>query len=159
MSRDSTYTVQRATVIDAPAARIYEQIADFHRWPAWSPWEDIDPDLQRSYEGAESGVGAVYRWSGNRKAGQGRMEIVDATEPSRVRIDLMFEKPWKARNDIWFRIEPQGGKSRVTWSMTGKKTLATKLLGIVRSMDQMVGPDFEKGLSRLRIATTDTTET
>ena len=47
-----------------------------HQWTRWSPWEDVDPDLHRAYSGAEEGVGAVYAWSGNRKAGAGRMEII-----------------------------------------------------------------------------------
>ena len=150
---DDTYTVERSATISAPPARIYEEIVDFHNWRKWSPWEDVDPALQRVYSGAESGTGAVYSWSGNRKAGQGRMTITDVAEPSRVRIDLVFEKPFKARNDTVFTIEPDGAGSRVTWTMTGKKTLATKVMGIFKSMDSLVGPDFEKGLARLKATT------
>lgn len=72
---------------------------------AWSPWEGVDPELQGSYSGANSGTGAVYSWSGNRNAGRGRMEIIDVLEPQRVRIDLVFEKPWKAPNDIVFNFD------------------------------------------------------
>ncbi len=150
---DDTYTVERSVTMDAPAERIYEQIADFHNWTNWSPWEDVDPELKRSFSGAESGPGAVYGWSGNRKAGQGRMEITDATQPSRVQIDLRFEKPFKARNDTWFTISSEGSGSRVTWTMTGQKTLMTKVMGIFTSMDKMIGPDFEKGLGRLKTTT------
>jgi uncharacterized protein YndB with AHSA1/START domain len=150
---DDTYTVQRTATMQAPPARVFDEIADFHNWTSWSPWEDIDPGLQRTYSGAPAGVGAVYQWSGNRKAGQGRMEIVDATEPTRVRIDLAFEKPWKSRSDTVFTIEPEGSGSRVTWSMTGKKTLMTKVMGIFTSMDKVIGPDFEKGLARLKTTT------
>lgn len=149
---DNTYTVHRSIAIDCPPAAVYEQIADFHNWTKWSPWEDVDPALNRGYSGPQSGTGAVYTWSGNRKAGQGRMEIVDAVEPSRVRIDLAFEKPWKARNDTSFTIVPEGPGSRVTWSMTGQKTLVTKVMGIFKSMDAFLGPDFEKGLARLKTA-------
>jgi len=145
MAQD-TYTV----TIDADPARIYDQIIDFHKWTGWSPWEDLDPALRRTYSGADSGTGAVYAWSGNRKAGQGRMEITQAAHPSRVAIDLVFEKPFKARNDTVFTIEPTGSGSRVTWTMTGKKTLMTKAMGIFTSMDKLVGPDFEKGLARLK---------
>jgi len=148
-----TYTVERSTRIEASPERIYARIADFRSWPQWSPWEDVDPDLERTYSGADSGVGAVYAWSGNRRAGRGRMEIVDATEPSRVGIDLVFEKPLKARNDTSFTIAPSGGGALVTWSMTGRRTLATKVIGLVRSMDAFLGPDFEKGLARLRATT------
>lgn len=147
-----TYTVERSATIDAPPDRVYAQIADFHNWTKWSPWEDVDPQLKRTYSGADSGTGAVYAWSGNRKAGQGRMEITDASEPSRVHIDLVFEKPWKARNYTWFAVEPEGSGSRVTWSMTGKKTLMTKMMGVFKSMESFLGPDFEKGLARLKAA-------
>jgi uncharacterized protein YndB with AHSA1/START domain len=145
-----TYTVERSVTIDAPPERIYHQIADFRSWVNWSPWEGLDPELKRTYSGAESGTGAVYAWSGNRKAGQGRMEITDATEPSRVQIDLAFEKPWKARNETVFTIRPEGSGSRVTWRMTGKKTLMTKVMGVFKSMEQLLAPDFERGLARLK---------
>lgn len=147
---DSTYTVQRSTTINAQPTRIYDQIVDFHNWTHWSPWEDLDPDLKRTYSGATSGTGAVYAWSGNRKAGQGRMEITDTSEPSGVAIDLLFEKPFKARNGIVFTIAPEGSSSRVTWSMTGKKTLVTRAMGIFTSMDKFLGGDFERGLTRLK---------
>jgi uncharacterized protein YndB with AHSA1/START domain len=147
------YTVERSTTMAAPPERVYAQVENFHNWANWSPWEELDPQMQRTYSGAEAGAGAVYSWSGNRKAGQGRMEIAEAAEPSRVRIDLSFEKPWKSRNDTVFTIEPTQAGSRVTWTMTGEKTLMTKVLGIFTSMDKMVGPDFEKGLARLKAVT------
>ncbi len=150
---EDKYTVERSATIAAPPARIYEELVDFHRWTAWSPWEDLDPQLQRTYSGPESGVGAVYAWSGNRKAGKGQMEIREATEPSKVGIDLEFVKPFKASNDTVFTIEPEGSGSRVTWRLTGKKTAMTKVMGIFTSMDKMVGPDFEKGLARLKAVT------
>lgn len=148
-----TYTVERSATIAAPPARIYEQVVNFHNWTSWSPWERLDPNLQRSYSGADLGVGAVYGWSGNRKAGQGRMEITSAQEPSRVQIELVFEKPFKARNDTLFTIQPDAAGSRVTWSMTGKKTLMTTVMGIFVSMDKLVGPDFERGLAQLKVTT------
>lgn len=149
---EDTYTVQRSVTIEAPPARIYAQIADFHTWTNWSPWEDLDAALSRTYSGAESGIGAVYVWSGNRRAGQGRMTITDAVEPSKVQIDLVFERPWKTRNDIVFSITPEASRSRVTWSMTGKRTLMTKMMGIFTSMDKLLGPDFERGLEQLKAA-------
>lgn len=147
---ESKYTVTRSTTIAATPDRVYDELADFRNWQRWSPWEDLDPDLRRTYSGAESGTGSVYAWSGNRKAGQGRMEMTEAVRPSRVAIDLAFEKPWKARNDTGFVITPDGAGSRVTWTMTGDKTLMTRVLGLFTSMDKMVGRDFEKGLARLK---------
>src|SRR4051812_29669161 len=88
LRKPDTFRVQRAVTIDAPPERIFPLIADFHRWKAWSPWEERDPDLQRSYSGAASGRGAVYQWKGNRNVGSGRMEILDAPPPERIVIKL-----------------------------------------------------------------------
>jgi len=147
---DDMYTVERSTTIDAPPARIYAQVANFHRWRAWSPWEGLDPDLRRTYTGPDTGSGATYAWAGNRKAGEGRMEITEASEPTRVSIDLQFLKPFKARNETVFDIRPDGSGARVTWAMTGRRTLVTKIMGVFKSMDAMVGPDFERGLASLK---------
>ena len=148
-----TYTVERSAIITAPAKDIYEQIIDLRNWRSWSPWDELDPDMDRTYSGADSGVGAVYNWSGNRKAGEGRMEILDATEPSNVTIAVAFVKPFKSSSTTRFLLEPTEGATKVTWTMTGPKTTMVKVIGIFRSMDKMVGPDFEKGLRSLAVAT------
>lgn len=148
----NTFTIERSTTIDAPATGIHERLVDFHRWGEWSPWEDIDPAMTRTFSGAESGVGAVYEWSGNKKAGSGRMEVLDAHAPTSATIDLQFLKPFKAHNQIRFALVEDGGATAVAWTMTGPKTFMTKVMGIFKSMDAMVGPDFEKGLAQLKAA-------
>ena len=149
----SNYTVERSTKINAPASAIYEQIADFHRWTAWSPWEGLDPDMKRTYSGPESGPGAAYAWSGNRKAGEGQMEITQAAPPSRVEVALDFLKPFKSSSITTFDLVAEGEATRVIWTMTGPKTLMTRVIGLFKSMDKMIGPDFEKGLDRLATVT------
>ena len=147
----STYTVERSATIAAPPEQIYPHLADFHAWMAWSPWEDLDPNQQRTFSGAESGTGAAYAWSGNRKAGQGTMRITDAQTPNKVDIALEFEKPFKSSNTIRFQLVPvNDSATKVNWTMVGPKTLATKIMGIFKSMDKMIGPDFERGLARLK---------
>jgi len=148
-----TYTVERTTTINAPVEMIYRQISDFHNWRAWSPWDDLDPDMQRSYSGPDSGVGAGYAWSGNRKAGKGTMKITEVVEPASVQIALEFLKPFKSSSTTTFNLQPQGESTEVTWTMTGPNTLMTRIMGIYKSMDKMVGPDFERGLSQLKAAT------
>jgi hypothetical protein len=145
-----TYAVERIATITAPAASIYAHIADFHNWTAWSPWDDLDPDMERTYSGTESGTGAAYAWSGNRKAGEGRMKVTEAVEPSRVIIALDFLKPFKSSSTTTFDLKPDGEATRVTWTMMGPMTLMTRVMGIFKSMDKMIGPDFEKGLERLK---------
>ena len=78
------------------------------------------------------------------------MEITDAVEPSSVQIALDFLKPFKSSSTTTFNLKPQGEATEVTWTMTGPKTLMTRVMGVFKSMDKMVGPDFEKGLNQLK---------
>jgi uncharacterized protein YndB with AHSA1/START domain len=148
----SQYVVERSAVIPAPSRAVFDLIVDFHRWTAWSPWEDIDPTMYRGYSGAASGVGAIYEWHGNRKAGTGRMEITEVDAPSRVQIALQFIKPFKSKSTTTFELSESGGSTNVTWRMVGPTTLATRVMGIFMSMDTMIGKDFEKGLAQLATA-------
>jgi carbon monoxide dehydrogenase subunit G len=145
-----TFTVEREIRVDAPAAALYERIADFHRWSAWSPFEELDPEMERKFDGPEAGVGAVYEWSGNMKAGTGRMEMVEAVPARRVVIDQRNLKPMKSQSTVTFSLEESGEGTAVTWSMTGPVTRMTRVMGVFKSMDKMVGPIFEQGLAKLK---------
>ena len=145
----SSYTIRRSAVIEAPSQSVYEQSADFHNGTGWSPKEGLDPNMEL-YSGAPSGEDSKYWWSGNSKAGQGRMEILEAEAPSHLLIDLVFEKPWKSHSVTEFTIDGRGSGTEVSWSMTGPMTLVTRVMGIFKSMDSMLGPDFEKGLAQLK---------
>ena len=145
----STYEVTRNAVIPAPAEEIFPLVNSFREWTRWSPWESVDPAMERSYSGSDSGVGAKYAWNGNRKAGAGTMEIVESAEPDNIRIRLEFSKPFKAVNPTTFTFTPAGSGTQVTWTMTGENKGIGKLFALFMSMDKMIGADFEKGLAAL----------
>jgi hypothetical protein len=147
----SDFEVSRSATVEADPARVRGLVNDFHEWPAWSPWEDLDPAMQRTYSGPDAGVGAQYAWSGNRKAGQGSMEITSST-PESIGIRLTFLKPWQATNDVTFTFVHQGSGTDVTWRLAGEQKGIAAVFGKVFSMDRLVGKDFEKGLARLRAA-------
>lgn len=152
MTRMTEYTVvSRSARINATPEEIVPLLADLHRWREWSPWEDLDPELQRRYDGPESGVGAGYEWSGNRKAGAGRMQITGVT-PGSVDLDVTFTKPFKSESRSAFRLTAVGDETDVTWQMMTPKSLVTRIMGIFVSMDKMIGPDLEKGLTQLNRA-------
>jgi hypothetical protein len=148
----ATFTVTRSTTIAADAERVHALVDDFRAWKAWSPWEDLDPDLQREYSGPAKGVGARYAWAGNRKAGKGEMEITGSA-PERIDLVVHFEKPMKATNPTRFDLNPVGDAgTEVVWTMTGENKGVAALFARVVNMDKLVGRDFEKGLARLKVA-------
>jgi len=149
-TRPDAFRVQRSATIKAPPEKIFPHLADFHAWPSWSPWEKIDPALQRTYSGPNSGPGAVYEWSGNKNIGSGRMEILEAAPSSRVLVKLDFLAPFEAHNTAEFTLQPSGDGTTVTWAMYGPNTLMSKLMSLVFNMETMVGPQFETGLNNLK---------
>lgn len=146
-----SFSISRATTIAADPALVHRLVNDFHEWQAWSPWEGLDADLTRTYSGPDSGVGAHYAWSGNRRAGEGSMEIVGVT-PERIDVSLTFLKPWKGTNDVTFTLTPSSGATDVVWMMSGEQKGLMGVLGKVVPMDRIVGKDFEKGLAQLKAA-------
>lgn len=148
----STFEISRRAVIEADPARVYDLIADFRQWPAWSPWEGADPDLERTYSGADRGVGARYAWSGNRKAGAGSMQITQA-DPERLDLTLSFRKPFRATNETTFTLDPTpSGGTEVTWTMRGERSGLMGVVSRILPIDTMIARDFEKGLARLDAA-------
>jgi hypothetical protein len=142
--------VQRATSIKAPADRIFPLINDFQQWRTWSPYESKDPAMKRSYDGAESGKGAVYAWDGNKNVGSGRMEILEASAPAKITIKLDFFKPFEGHNTAEFTMLPQGDVTNLTWTMVGPAVFMSKLMQVFINLDHMIGRDFEVGLANLK---------
>ena len=149
-SKPDSYRVERSATIQAPPERIFELINDFRNWPKWSPWEKLDPDLKRDLGGSPTGVGSYYAWQGNKKAGQGRMEITESEPPRRVKLDLNFIKPFKSNNVTTFTLEPRDAGTHVHWTMDGPSPLMMKVMMLFMNMDKLVGRDFEEGLSNLK---------
>lgn len=151
-TKPDTFFVERNIVIAASPQTVYPLIDDFRKWSEWSPWEKLDPAMQRTHSGAASGVGAIYEWQGNSDVGQGRMAIVDSSPPLMLAIKLDFIAPMEASNVTMFELMPQGEATRVRWTMSGANTYLSKLMQVFVSMDSLVGGDFEKGLADMKSA-------
>ncbi|OMH32995.1 SRPBCC family protein [Tersicoccus sp. Bi-70] len=151
----SSFAISRSRVVDAPAETLFPFVDDFHRWTAWSPFEGVGPQLERTYSGPTAGVGARYAWRGDRKAGAGSMEITESDPHTRIGLTVEFIKPFKAVNHTTFTFDAAGaGSTRVTWTMTGRNRGLWALLARIVPMDRILGGDFEKGLEQLAVAAT-----
>ncbi len=144
------FSVVRETDIAAKPAAVFEQINDFRNWGAWSPWEKMDPNLQRNFDGASQGVGAKYSWIGNKKVGEGSMEITKSVPSSNMQLDLHFLKPFKADNVTEFTLTPTAKGTHFKWEMRGQTPFMLRVMKLFFNMDKIVGKDFENGLSNLK---------
>jgi hypothetical protein len=146
----SEFRITRRAIISAPAPAVFAQVNDFHKWEAWSPWEQIDPGLKRTYEGAPAGTGAAYSWAGNNQVGEGRMTITESRPSDLIRIKLEFLKPFAATHTAEFTFKPESDQTAVTWSMAGANKFIARGIGLFMNMDKMIGGQFERGLAELK---------
>ena len=153
-TKPDRFSVQRAIAVRAPAEKVFALIVDFHQWGSWSPYENKDPAMKRSYSGPASGKGAVYGWEGNKNVGSGRMEILEASMPSKIVIKLDFFSPFEGHNTAEFTMLPQGDATtvttNVTWLMHGPAPFMSRMMQVFMNLDHMIGKDFEVGLANLK---------
>lgn len=151
-TRPDEMNVVRSLEMAARPEAAYSQIEDFHHWTKWSPWDELDPNQKKTYDGEPRGKGAITGWNGNDDVGEGRMTITDAQAPNKVDIDLEFIRPFESSSKVTFTVDPAGAGSKVTWSMKGENNLMAKAIGIFMDFETAVGADFEKGLGKLKVA-------
>lgn len=149
-TKPNTFRVERKITINASPEKVFSLIDDFHHWPSWSPWEKLDPAMNRTYSGASSGKGAGYAWEGNKKVGKGAMEIRESIPSTKIVIKLDFLVPFEAHNTAEFELTKSGEGTTVTWAMFGPVALMMKVMHVFMSMDSMIGKDFESGLNNMK---------
>ncbi|AXI01878.1 SRPBCC family protein [Aquirhabdus parva] len=149
-TKPDTFQLHRSIRISAPPERIFPLINDFHQWQSWSPWENIDPTMIRTFEGTPEGLGTIYSWAGQGKVGSGRMEITLSNPFDQIIIQLDFLKPFEAHNIAEFSIVNLGDSTEVTWEMRGPSPFIAKVMGLFFNMDRVVGKDFETGLANIK---------
>lgn len=147
------FRVQRSASIKAPPEKVFAQINDLKAWASWSPYEKKDPAMKRTFGAVTAGKGAAYEWDGDKNVGKGRMEIIEAAQPSRIVIKLDFFEPFEAHNTAEFTMDGKGDATTVTWAMYGPANFLSKLMGLFLNMDRMIGTDFETGLAHLKSIT------
>jgi effector-binding domain-containing protein len=144
--------VERSIVIARPQATVFTVLDGFRHFQAWSPWTTLDPAMKVSLEGPATGVGARLRWTSEQASvGSGSQEIVESLPYRRISTRLAssgMEVEHRAR----FELAPsdEGRGTRVAWVMEadfGANPL-DRWFGLL--LDRMVGPDYERGLARLK---------
>lgn len=150
-TKPDSFHYERKAIIQAPPEKIFAILNDLHRGIEWSPFEQTDPDMKRTFEGAKTGKGSIYHWDGNGEAGAGTLEIVEVTPPTNIKYKLSFTRPFEGVNTVEFNLESfQDGVTDVTWSMYGPNTYMAKLISVFMDCEKMIGEQFHKGLANLK---------
>jgi uncharacterized membrane protein len=142
--------VERSITINQKQDVLFNYVNDLRNWNNWTPWYQLDTMAKFTYEGPQSGTGAIIRWDSNNKdVGKGSIIIFESKPDSLIRQHLNFMEQ-KDTAHSYFRFEPVTGGTLVKWGFDVDAG-ANPLLRIMGSfMDDYIGMDFDKGLSRLK---------
>lgn len=158
-TRPADFRVQRTALLTAAPATLFDQVNDQHKFALWNPFMKLDPNIQNSFSGPESGVGAVCSWEGNRQVGAGSCTIIESKPVELVKFRLDWKRPMQGTATADFSFKSQGDKTAVTWAMYGKNTFMGKVMSLFMDCDKMCGAQFEKGLADLGAVTAAPTTT
>ena len=143
----SDFDVSRKQSIRAPAAVIYENVNDYKNWTTWSSWLEKNPETKVTFPDKTSGVGGSYSWEDD--DGIGSMTTTAIDPPKGIEQEMRFgEFP---PSKVMWQFDENNGITDVTWRMTGENLpFIMKFFGAISGgFDEMMGPDFERGLEKL----------
>lgn len=144
----SEYKVVRTIVINNSPEEISKKIVDFNEWNNWSPWIGIDSTEDYKFNDT-IGIGGKMSWTGE-MIGSGNMAITSVSSDS-IKYDLVFMSPWESFSSGSLSFVKTDEGTTVTWTNEGKLGWPVmRLMDFFKGFDSMMGPDFEKGLAKLK---------
>lgn len=146
-----TYDVSRSVEIAKPKDEVFTYLRSLKNMDEWSPWAKKDPNMEKKFTGTDGEVGSQSYWNGNKEVGEGEQEIKRIFDGERIESELRFLKPFKSTSDCYTKVEDLGeGNTKVTWGFSGNNKFPMNIMTLFKSMDSMVGPDFEDGMASLK---------
>jgi carbon monoxide dehydrogenase subunit G len=130
---------ERSVRVAAPPAVVLAVISDLRRWPEWWPRERLEDEVQRTYGGPATGVGASSYWSAGDAVVRGRMTITDASD-GKIEVELELSGSRHAESDLEFSVAAEEGGTRLSASLVGDRDLEGKRLGVFSSAERRMGP-------------------
>jgi len=145
----SNYEITRSVTIDSPVDEVHAYLNNIEQWPRWAPWHNTENEVSIRSGKIKKGVGATQTWSG--EGGLGSLEITRSSLQSGIEYVLHFGK--EEQDTIgYFKYQPNGKQTVVTWTMTGEMTMPIIGPYAVLIMDSMAGPTLLTGLNNLKTA-------
>lgn len=144
-----TYKVERSVFVKSKPGMIYRLASNFPQWHLWAPWtKETDSTVIFEMTGEPGQVGTSWKWNGE-TLGNGEMILSELIPGELIAYDLAFDHgKYNSKGKIV--IENQGDSAKVSWLDEGDLGYnpISRYMGLF--MDRMMGPDFEKGLAKLK---------
>ncbi|MGR3856910.1 SRPBCC family protein [Chryseobacterium indologenes] len=143
---------EKSISINAPVEKVWQNTNTLKAMDQWSPWNDLDPGMKKEWTGRTGQHGEKVCWdSKNKQAGKGCQELEKVDEAGK-RIDtaIKFLTPYESEANAYVTVVPEGNGSKATWGFTSEIPYPFTLMKLFMNMENAIGKDYQKGLSRLK---------
>lgn len=141
--------VERTAMVNCKSDVAYNEVNTLSHWIKWSYWDNIDPNMKSTFEGPESGVGAIHHWaSDNDSVGNGSLTITTSDPGKWVETKLDFQDMGSSMGG-WKFADTTGG-TKVTAYMDMEVPFLARPVMLFMDMEKILGDDFDKSLHGLK---------
>jgi effector-binding domain-containing protein len=143
------YKVERSINMIADRSLVFNLVSHFNKWDIWIPWtKAIDSTAVFELIGNDGEVGSQRKWTGNILK-NGEITTTKITKDQLFGYELSIDNG-KFKSFGTITIEPILDSLKVTWVNEGDLGYnpINRYFGLL--MDKMMGPDFVKGLEKLK---------
>jgi Polyketide cyclase / dehydrase and lipid transport len=146
------YSVEKSVAIAKSRGEVFAYLKLLKNQDNFSVWAKMDPDMKKTYRGADGNVGFVSAWESKKDdVGTGEQEIKKIDEGNRIDYELRFIKPFEATSPAYLAFaDAADGKTKVSWGMSGRMGYPMNLMLLFMNMEEMIGKDFDTGLANLK---------
>lgn len=149
ISRDLNY--EKSIMINAPASIVWDNVSTLTSMDKLSPWNERDPNMERTLTGTDGTVGAIQSWKSKEKnVGEGRQTIVSIDKPRILNTRLEFLKPFKSEADAYVTLEDSNNDTLTTWGFRSTMPYPMNIMKLFMNFEKNMDKDFGYGLKKLK---------
>lgn len=149
---DGEYSVAKSVEINKPKDVVFEYAKYLKNQDEYSAWAQMDPNMKKTFKGTDGKVGFVSSWNSKKEdVGVGEQEIMAIEDGEIIKFELRFKEPFEATDNAYISTKSvNDNQTKVTWGFEGKMNYPMNFFMLFMDMEEMLGPDLQKGLENMK---------
>lgn len=143
---------EKTVHIQSDIDTVWNNVSSLSAMDKWSPWDEKDPNIQKSLTGTDGSVGARQSWvSKVKNVGEGSQEIERLDPPKGIYTKLRFIKPFKSEADAYVVLNEQNNGVDVTWGFKSAMPYPMNIMKLFMNFEKSMDTEFGSGLNKLKV--------
>ncbi len=150
ISKDFDY--ETSITITSSADNVWHNVNSFHALDQWSPWNDYDPNIKKTFTGEDGVVGSTTSWESEvKKVGSGMQTITEVVPFESINMDIEFYTPYESKAKGYIKLLETGHETQVTWEVHSQIPYPLNFMNLWLDPEKELGEEFKKALNKLKV--------